>query len=89
MRAASRLSRNGLRRRFVPGCFGLELLESRRLLSPFTVNNTNDSGSGSLRQAIIDANMHSGADTIEFDIPGTGVHTITPTTGLADDYGPR
>jgi uncharacterized repeat protein (TIGR01451 family) len=82
MRAVSRPSRIGLRRRSVPGCFGLELLESRRLLSPFTVSNTNDSGSGSLRKAISDANGSSGADTIQFAIPGTGVHTITPTTAL-------
>jgi hypothetical protein len=48
----------------------------------FTVSNTNDSGAGSLRQAILDANGHPGADTIAFDIPGAGVHTITPTTSL-------
>ena len=42
----------------------------------FTVTNTNDSGAGSLRQAIADANAHAGSDTIAFDIPGAGVHTI-------------
>ncbi|MGE5415025.1 MAG: hypothetical protein ACM3NW_12670, partial [Syntrophomonadaceae bacterium] len=48
----------------------------------FTVVNTNDSGAGSLRQAILDANGNPGLDTIAFDIPGSGVHTITPATTL-------
>jgi len=47
----------------------------------FTVSNTNDSGSGSLRQAILDANSMGGG-TITFDIPGSGVHTISPLTVL-------
>jgi hypothetical protein len=42
----------------------------------FTVTNTNDSGAGSLRQAILDANATDGASVIGFDIPGTGVKTI-------------
>ena len=48
----------------------------------FTVTNTNDSGPGSFRQAIIDANNNSGKDRIEFDIPGKGPHTIKPNSGL-------
>ena len=48
----------------------------------FTVTNTDDSGPGSLRQAILDANANAGADTIDFDIPGAGVHTITPASAL-------
>jgi len=48
---------------------------------PFTVTNTNDSGAGSLRQAILDANSMGGG-TINFNIPGAGVHTITPLTVL-------
>ncbi len=44
----------------------------------FTVTNTIDGGSGSLRQAINDANGHVGLDMIVFSIPGGGVHTITP-----------
>ena len=43
----------------------------------FTVTNTNDSGTGSLRQAITDANG-TGGGTINFNIPGRGVHTISP-----------
>ena len=48
----------------------------------FMVTNTNDTGAGSLRQAIMDANGASGLDSIHFNIPGTGVQTITPTTKL-------
>lgn len=47
----------------------------------FTVTNTNDSGAGSLRQAILDANAAPGADTIVFAI-GTGIQVITPATLL-------
>jgi hypothetical protein len=45
----------------------LEALEDRLVLSTFIVNNTNDSGAGSLRQAILDANAAPGADVITFD----------------------
>ena len=48
----------------------------------FTVTNTNDSGAGSLRQAINDANNAPGADTISFNIPGSDVHTIAPLSAL-------
>ncbi|MFY9554168.1 MAG: FG-GAP-like repeat-containing protein, partial [Blastocatellia bacterium] len=52
-----------------------------------TVINTNDSGTGSLRQAISDAQV-AGADTILFNIPDTGLKTINlasllPTLGEA------
>jgi hypothetical protein len=48
----------------------------------YTVTTSADSGAGSLRQAITDANNHAGADTIAFAIPGAGVHTIAPITAL-------
>ncbi|MBK8946637.1 MAG: right-handed parallel beta-helix repeat-containing protein [Ignavibacteriae bacterium] len=48
----------------------------------YVVNNTNDSGIGSLRQAIIDANNNPGLDSIAFNIPGTGPFTILPNTEL-------
>src|SRR5215212_28082 len=48
----------------------------------FTAINANDTGAGSLRQAITDANNTSGADVINFDIAGTGVHTIAPESAL-------
>src|ERR1051325_11418975 len=50
----------------------------------FTVNNTNDGGPGSLRQAMMDANgwLASGSNSISFNIPATNVHTIAPTSPL-------
>lgn len=51
----------------------------------FTVTNTNDAGAGSLRTAIADANTNGNPadmDVIEFNIPGTGVHTIALEQGL-------
>src|SRR5262249_34840001 len=60
----------------------LEPLEDRNLLATFLVSNTNDSGLGSLRQAILDANSTLGANRIEFNISGAGVHTIQPGSAL-------
>src|SRR5437879_8054488 len=50
----------------------------------FTVTTTNDTGAGSLRQAITDANATDGVDTIQFAItdPPAGVRTITPASPL-------
>ncbi len=51
------------------------------------VNTTSDSGPGSLRQAILDANNNAGADTINFQIPGTKPFTInllTPLPNISD-----
>ncbi|WP_195912148.1 DUF4214 domain-containing protein [Candidatus Contendibacter odensensis] len=45
----------------------------------FTVTTLNDSGAGSLRQAVIDANANLGTDTIAFQAGLTG--TITLTSG--------
>ena len=48
----------------------------------FTVTNTDDDGPGSLRQAVRDANAAPGTDTIAFNIPGAGPHTIRPASAL-------
>ena len=62
----------------------------------FTVNATGDgadantgdgvcddgAGSCALRAALEQANAAVGLDTIHFNIPGTGLHTITPATSL-------
>jgi hypothetical protein len=50
----------------------------------FTVINTADSGAGSLRDAITQANADMISDNIHFNIPGAGPHTITPLTALPD-----
>lgn len=47
----------------------LEQLEDRLVPSTYTVNSSNDSGPGSLRQAILDANANAGLDTIGFNLP--------------------
>lgn len=50
------------------------------------MTNTNDSGVGSLRDAITQANAATttpdAPHNISFNIPGTGVQTIAPATGL-------
>jgi hypothetical protein len=54
-------------------------------VNPLVVSNTNDEGPGSLRSAILFANLNpnpSDADVITFAIPGTGVHRILPATLL-------
>lgn len=55
----------------------------------FTVNSTADLGDGvcdatecTLREAITAANANPGTDTIAFNIPGAGPHTIQPTSAL-------
>ncbi len=67
-----------------------EALEERLLLSgpdggapgtTFTVTTTADSGPGSLRQAILDADGNPGLDRIAFAI-GTGPQTIRPSSPL-------
>jgi hypothetical protein len=50
----------------------------------FVADNTNDSGAGSLRQAILDANATPGTQTIVFQLLGAGVHTISPASALPD-----
>jgi titin len=56
------------------------LMEHCLLAATFIVANTGDSGSGSLRQAITDANAGSGTNTIIFQIPGTGPFTLIPSS---------
>jgi hypothetical protein len=58
----------------------IDALEDRLTPATFFVTNTNASGAGSLRQAILDANAFSGG-TIKFNLPGTGVQTISPPSG--------
>ncbi|MCA9059711.1 MAG: DUF4347 domain-containing protein, partial [Planctomycetaceae bacterium] len=59
------------------------------LMATFTVTNTNDSGAGSLRQAITDANALGGTDTITFNISTADTGYVDPTPGSplsGDEY---
>jgi hypothetical protein len=53
----------------------------------FTVTNVNDSGPGSLRQAVLDANGAAGADTVAFNIasPAKVIAPLTPLPDIAAD----
>lgn len=67
------------------------LLTCQARAATFTVTNVNDSGPGSLRQAITDANAAAGADVIQFDTAGVfaTAQTITLTSsGLPLTTGP-
>src|SRR5262245_56736721 len=56
-------------------------LEIRWLPSTFSVINTNDSGAGSLRQAILDSDGTTGPNTIDFNI-GSGAQTMSLLSAL-------
>ncbi len=66
------------RRPFQPDFLGLE---RRFLPATFMVLNTNDSGAGSLRQAISSSNSTPGSNIIDFNI-GSGPLTIIPASAL-------
>jgi hypothetical protein len=70
----------------------LEVLEDRTLLSTFLVTNAGDNGgvnplpgagTGTLRQAIVDANADTAAlSTINFNIAPSGMQTIQVTSAM-------
>ncbi|MDW8308412.1 MAG: hypothetical protein RMK20_03465, partial [Verrucomicrobiales bacterium] len=64
------------------GVIALQLGSVGLHAATFTVTTTNDSGPGSLREAILQANANAGQDTIAFDLPGAGVRVIRPLSPL-------
>ena len=78
LKATKTALKKGIRRR-------LELLglEERVVPANITVLNDSDSGTGSLRQAILDANATVANDTIDFNFSsGTNPYTITLAAAL-------
>jgi hypothetical protein len=59
-----------------------EALVDDTVPTTLSVTNTNDSGSGSLRQAILDANANPDFSFINFAIPGACPRTITLASAL-------
>ena len=87
----AKLRRSRMPRRSAAGCqrsghwaAQVQVLEDRTLLSSIVVNSVADSGPGTLRQAILDANAANGADEIDFQFTTPGVHTISPLSGLPE-----
>ncbi len=72
------------RRRFL----GVELLECRDVPATFTVSTLADTGVGSLRQAVTDANAAVGADSIVFAGAAVG-GTISLLTMGGTQFGPN
>ena len=84
-RALEQAGHRGDRLRPAGPSFVCENLEPRLLLSStYAVTNIDDSGAGSLRQAILDANTNPGLDAITFNIAGGSIHTIAPISVLPD-----
>ncbi len=65
---------------------GIGYLEIRaevpKSVATFVVTTTDDSGPGSLRQAMLDANAMPGTKTIAFNLPGIPPHSIRPPRAL-------
>ncbi len=61
---------------------GMLMLATALPGATFFVTATSDSGPGSLRQALIDANNTPGTDTVAFNIPGEGVRIIALNLAL-------
>ncbi|QQS40629.1 MAG: carboxypeptidase regulatory-like domain-containing protein [Acidobacteriota bacterium] len=67
----------------VTDAFGATADATVNVVMNTVVTNTSDSGPGSLRQAIINANaIPESPRTVTFDIPGNGPHTITVSSQL-------
>ena len=61
---------------------GILLFSQTAMAATYTVTNTYDSGNGSFRKALTDANANVGKDIINFNIPGAGPHIITLFSAL-------
>ena len=66
------------------GTLGAQSSATLTLSNPnsLIVSNTNDSGAGSLRQAVLTAQANGPGQKISFNIPGSGLATIAPRSPL-------
>jgi hypothetical protein len=64
-------------------------LEDRAVPAMFTVTTLADDGPGSLRQAVLDANAHPGADTVRFANSAQGTITLASQVPITDDLTVR
>lgn len=71
--------------KWAKAALNMELLEDRTVPATFTVSNLNDTGLGSLREAIIDANTTTGADTIKFQANMNGAIHLSYELYITDD----
>lgn len=73
------------RRKNRPG-LAFETLETRQVLASFIVANTNDSGVGSMRDALVRSNQNPGVDTIAFAIPDAvkRIEIVSPLPNIVD-----
>ncbi len=62
----------------------MQLLETRQLMTIYTVTEVADSGPGSLRQAILDSDSAGGTNTIDFNIAPAGFEMISLDSALPD-----
>src|SRR5215213_2920922 len=75
--------------RYVFALVGLGLVffaipASQAKAAVFTVNNLNDDGAGSLRQAIISANTSAGADQIQVNAGVGTINLVSPLPVITD-----
>jgi len=77
--------RRKAQRKLAQAALSYEHLEVRNVLSTFSVVNLNDSGDGSLRQAMLDANSSAGADVISFSVAGVIGLTSGALPALTDE----
>ncbi|HEY7117650.1 MAG TPA: NosD domain-containing protein [Tepidisphaeraceae bacterium] len=84
LRKSSRLNARTV---FANSSHPIEPLESRLLMAVFAVTNSNDSGAGSLRDALTRSNNTTGLDTIVFNITSAS-RVIRPASALPDVWDP-